>query len=375
MISILFWLFTVAVFIQYGFALFFLFVKQKPLTNTLNIQPPQPVSVIICAKNEADNLQQNLPSILAQRYKNGAAIPFYEVIVVNDCSTDATSAVLNQFCNTHQNLRAIHINPDAPRSLPGKKHALNVGVNAAQNDWLLFTDADCKPADEDWIGQMTGPFRSNKQIVVGYGKYNHAKGLLNAFTRWETIHTFLQYSSYTKAGRPYMAVGRNLACTKNIWLKAQEAHFWTKLPSGDDDLLMQAMANRENTAIIDSPHSFTLTNAKTTWTDWMRQKQRHMSTGKYYKPVIKGLLSIYASSHALVWLLFPVLVCLSYQTSAVIAAMLARCILLWSAWAITSNKLQEKGLVFYFPFFDFGWMIYNFAFSPYIIWKNKKQWT
>src|SRR6185312_16266737 len=107
------------------------------------------------------------------------------------------------------------------RNLQGKKFALSYGVVYAKNDWLLLTDADCAPTSNRWLEQMVAPLAAGKEIVAGYGGYNKTWGLLNAFIRWETLHTFLQYSAYSLAGKPYMAVGRNLACTKDILLKAQ----------------------------------------------------------------------------------------------------------------------------------------------------------
>lgn len=357
---------------QLAYDVFFLVSVPKPFAAepTSSI----PVSVIICAKNEADNLRLNLPSILTQRYTNEAGKPLYEVIVVNDASTDATQAVLQDMQTLYPYLRVVHIPANEPHNLPGKKYALNKGIVHATNEHLLFTDADCTPASEEWLRLMTAPLAAGKQIVVGYGKYRQADGLLNSFVRWETVHTFLQYSSYTLAGKPYMAVGRNLACAKDIWLKACQAQVWTKLPSGDDDLLMQTMATGDNTVVIDDPRSFTITNAKKSWGAWVRQKQRHTSTGKYYRPGIIALLSLYAATHAGMWLSFWILLC-TFNPLLIGDIIAVRFIIYAIAFARAANKLEEKGLVAYFLLFDFGWMLYNFAFSPYIIWKNKKQWT
>lgn len=372
LIQILFWVFCLCVALQIAYDVFFLVSGPKPFVAEQTSFTP--VSVIICAKNEAANLRLNLPSILTQRYRNDAGKPLYEVIVVNDASTDDTAAVLEDIKSKYDHLRIITIGANEQRNLPGKKYALNKGVNAATHQHLLFTDADCMPAGDDWLRLMTAPLAAGKQIVVGYGKYRQAGSILNAFVRWETIHTFLQYSSYTLAGKPYMAVGRNLACNKGIWLSAEKAHIWSQLPSGDDDLLMQTMATGDNTVIIADPAAFTLTDAKTTWSSWARQKQRHMSTGKYYRPDIKALLSIYASSHAAMWLSFTVL--LFMFNPVIVGDIIAvRFFIYGIGFSWRANKLQEKDLTPYLLLFDFGWMLYNFALSPYIIWKNKKQWT
>ncbi len=359
---------------QGGYAIyFFMRIFCLPVSKSSQVKEHFPVSIIICAKNEAANLKKNLPSILSQRYSNDAGKALYEVIVVNDDSDDDTSRVLMELEQQYDNLWDVVIAPDAVRDLQGKKYALSKGVAIAGHDWLLLTDADCIPAGPDWLATMVAPLAAGKQIVAGYGGYNHQPGLLNAFIRWETIHTFLQYSTYALAGIPYMAVGRNLACTKDVFLTVQQSEVWNALPSGDDDLLISIAGTSANTAIVCDEPAFTFSNAKTSWHDWVQQKQRHLSTGKYYKNPAKLLLGVYGISHAALWLCFFALL-FSHHIMPVLVIMLVRCIIYWFLWTVTTIKLHEKKLIYLFPFCDIAWMVYNFAFFPYITWKNKKQW-
>ena len=344
--------------------------------NVLPIHERKPVSIIICAKNEASNLKNNLPVILAQRYSNELGIELYEVIVVNDNSTDDSAQVLQELKLKHSNLEIVNSGISGNPELKGKKHALSIGVTNASHKWLLLTDADCTPSGDQWLELMVAPLAERKEIVAGYGGYYPAKGLLNAFIRWETLHTFVQYSSYALAGRPYMAVGRNLACTKEALIEAQQSPTWNALPSGDDDLLVSIIGNAGNTAIVCDSRAFTRSAAKTTWKEWISQKQRHMSTGKYYKWHIRLSLAVYAISHAISWSLFFVLVFSHNWMVVFIAVYMAfRCLVYWTVWGVASRKLQEKSLIYLFPLFDLGWMVYNFVFFPYITWKNKKTWT
>lgn len=338
--------------------------------------PMQAVSVIICAKNEAESLRCNLPAVLAQRYKNEAGNPLFEVIVVNDCSDDETEAVLMNFEQQHDNLTIVSIDKNEKRKYPGKKHALSRAVAAARHQILLMTDADCMPASGSWIKDMVRPFHRSKgkKIVAGYGKYISEDTLLNSFTRWETVHSYLQMSTYARAGIPYMAVGRNMACKRDVFLKAQASENWGKLPSGDDDLLVAFAGNKNNTSVVTKPSAFTISKAKESWASWMSQKQRHMSTGKYYKFLTKTLLAKYGFSHAIVWVCFIALLFTPYWGEA-LGVMLMRSLTYWVVWQRMACLLGEKKLVRFFPLFDIGWMIYNFVFSPYIIWKNKQQWT
>jgi glycosyltransferase involved in cell wall biosynthesis len=369
-IMFVFGLFVCAIVIQWFYASFFF---KRIFTLSKSAQQPnhQPagVSIIICAKNEATNLLKHLPAILSQKY-NGP----YEVIVINDASGDDTPAVLQDLALTHGNLKIVSSSPSDERILKGKKHALSIGAAAASYDWLLLTDADCQPAGDQWLELMTAPLSQGKEIVAGYGEYEKTGGLLNAFIRWETMHSFLQYSTYALAGNPYMAVGRNMACTKSALLKAQASDIWNELPSGDDDLLVSICGNKHNVAVVSDPLAFTYTEAKATWREWAGQKQRHLSTGKYYKANIKLLLGLYGVSHAIIWAGFFILLCSPFWTMAC-ALLAARCLTYWLIWMNTCMKLKEKSLVYLFPLFDIGWMIYNFAFFPYITWKNKNHWT
>ena len=361
--------------VQCGYVFYF-FSRILLLPRSVPILPTnerKQVSIIICAKNEAHNLKKNLPAILSQRYMNDAGKPLYEVIVVNDASTDETAKVLQQLASQYDNLCDVVIPQDVLRDMPGKKYALSKGLEYAGSEWLLLTDADCKPASDEWLGKMIQPLAAGKEIVAGYGGYNKGKGLLNAFTRWETLHTFLQYSTYTLTGKPYMGVGRNLACTKKALLKAQRSAAWKALPSGDDDLLVNIVGDADNVAIVCDADAFTYSDAKRTIPEWIKQKQRHLSTGKYYKNGVQYLLGAYALSHALIWLLFFGLL-FTAHLQIVVVIMAVRCVLYWFIWATAANKFREIKLSILFPFFDIAWMMYNFAFSPYILWKNKQQW-
>ncbi len=378
---IMFLLFTGAVVVQLGYlAWFFRRVNKLAGATAGPGVTMQRVSVVICARNEAANLSEYLPLVLSQEYATA-----YEVVVVNDASDDNTAEVLAELEQANGHLKVITIPLDADRVLSGKKHALSIGVAGAAYDWLLLTDADCRVAGNGWLAKMVAPLAEGKEIVAGYGGYNPGPGLLNAFVRWETLHTFVQYSTYALTGIPYMAVGRNMACTKQVLNRAQQNEVWNKLPSGDDDLLVSVCGNKRNTAIVYTPEAQTKTDAKAKWDEWARQKRRHLSTGKYYKPVVKRLLGGYALSHAVMWFCFVAFIFTAGGATpeillVAVALMALRCMVYWYCWAFVARRLSEKGrfyslpFAFSFPLFDFGWMIYNFAFFPYIAFKNKMNW-
>lgn len=372
--AILFEIFCTAVIIQLGYLLLFCGkIKPAPLRTALPA-----VSVVICARNEAVNLQQFLPDVLQQEYPED----LFEVIVVDDGSTDATAAVLAALSKQYRQLRVLSLPAGMAKDLPGKKYALAQGIAAATFDTLLLTDADCRPAGKQWLRRMT---EQDTPVVLGYGAYRKEPDLLNLFTRWETVHTCMQYMSYAANEWPYMGVGRNLSYSKNLLQQLEgDTTFqeqYRNTPSGDDDLVISKIARDEPVGLCTGKDGLTISPAKKTWKEWWHQKTRHVSTGKYYPANIKNLLGLYAASHAFCWLGGLLLLVLAlYGVQFPVPAWgigLVFLLRLLPSWINAINwyrKLNEKGLLFFYPLGDLGWALYNVLLSPYILWKNRQAW-
>ena len=168
--------------------------------------------------------------------------------------------------------------------IPGKKFPLSIGIKTAKYEIVLLTDADCVPASELWIEKMQETYDDDTEIVLGYGAFHKKKGLLNKLIRWETFHTALQYFSYTLAGKPYMGVGRNLSYKKTVFFRHKGFSAHNNILSGDDDLFINNAATKKNTKINIDKDAFTLSEPVKSWGQWVKQKTRHYSTGKHYKP-------------------------------------------------------------------------------------------
>ncbi len=240
------------------------------------------ISVVICAHNEDENLKNNLPTILAQQY--GA----WEVIVVNDRSTDLTGKVLEVFQRMHDNLWVVNIVGEKG----SKKQALDAGIKAAKYSTILLTDADCRPQSPHWIQAMANCFDDETDIVLGFSPYQETSGLLNKVIRYETLYTAFLYGGLALLKQPYMGVGRNLAYRKHIYLQAAAPKKHQDTLSGDDDLVINEMANGRNTKICAVNEGIVWSQPKTTWAAWWHQKRRHTSAGVHYKPTTKLLLVI-----------------------------------------------------------------------------------
>lgn len=253
------------------------------------------VSVIISARNEDYNLQNNLPKILEQNYHD------FEVIVVNHASTDDSAMILVEMQNRYPNLKVITIEKDL-NFFSGKKFPLSIGIKSAKNDLLLLTDADCIPDSKNWIQSIVNSYSVNTEVVLGYGPYTKAKGLLNSIIRYDTLMIAIQYFSFALAGKPYMGVGRNLSYRKSLFMKNKGFISHLDIPSGDDDLFIKQVSNKRNTSISLHKNSFVYSEAKTNFGDWIRQKKRHFSTGKMYSLSVKLLLGFFSLSQVLFYI-------------------------------------------------------------------------
>ena len=359
--------FIVAVQLFYYWFFFarLVFYKKK---DTEELNHTNPVSIIICARDESQNLLKNLPSILAQNYATT-----HELIVVNDNSFDDTGYILTEFQKTYKHINVITLNEQA-KFVQGKKFPLSIGIKAAKYELLVLTDADCTPATNEWLQSMQAQFAPHIDIVLGYGAYKKRKGLLNKWIRFETFHTALQYLSYSLAKVPYMGVGRNLAYKKTAFTNAKGFTSHNHIPSGDDDLFVNAAATSTNCTININPNSFTYSTPKSTWSSWIKQKNRHFSTSKYYKPVHKLLLGLYSVAQFLMYPLFVLaLVFCPWQIVLIIFGV--RIVSLAVVWLGAMHKLKEHDLKPWFLLFDIALFFYMLTFAPSLFKKTKTGWN
>jgi len=318
--------------------------------------PSVPISVIISARNEARNLTENLPYILQQNYPN------YEVVVINDCSSDESDLILLDIQREFAHLKVVTITEHA-RYKTGKKFALTLGIKAAKHEHLLFTDADCKPATLNWITRMAAGFTGNTAIVLGYSPYTRTSNFLNPFIRFETLKTAINYLSAALTGNAYMGIGRNLAYTKTLFFNAKGFASHMHVLSGDDDLFVNQNATADNTAIEIHPDTFIYTDAKTTLSGWFRQKKRHMGVGKLYKNKHRRMLSFDAVSGFLFYVLFILCLVFKFEPLLAIGVIVFR----WALQLMVYNKVFKRldcgDLVWSLPFFDMIYYIYLNVFG------------
>jgi len=358
-------IFILALMVQlfYYFYYFFriVFYKERNINEENNN-----VSVIICARNEEENLKLNLPSILEQDYSN------YEVIVVNDCSNDGTEDVLMQFEKKYENLRTTTIKEDK-KFFHSKKLALTIGIKAASYDWLLLTDADCKAASKRWISEMQKYFSNNNSIVLGYGGYEKKKGILNNLIRYDTLFIAIQYFAFALASRPYMGVGRNLAYRKSLFFKNKGFASHYNIDSGDDDLFVNEVANKKNTRVSISVDASTVSVPKEKISEWFRQKKRHMRAGIRYNRKTKRRLFFEVFSRVIFYVTFVLLLVffkeyIYYILGLFMLRLVVQLIVVKSAII----RLNEKNLLLSSLLYDIFLPFLNFSFFVANIFRSNK---
>ncbi|MFI2743894.1 glycosyltransferase [Zhouia sp. PK063] len=369
MIAVLLYAFIAVFFIQLVYYLgFFSKFSFDNATKKTDFTATFPVSIIICAKNEADNLIKNLPYIYNQNYSN------FQVVLINDDSSDNTLDVMEEFELKHPNTKIVNVK-SVEAFWGKKKYALTLGIKAAQHEHLVFTDADCKPISENWLPLICNQFSAQKQIILGYGGYQRKKkSLLNALIRFETVLTAIQYFSFAKLGKPYMGVGRNLAYTKSIFFEAKGFMTHMDILSGDDDLFVNQNAEEKNTAIIHHQESFTISTPKDTWKKWRLQKRRHVTTANHYKSTDQFKLGLFYSSQILFFLLAISLLINLYQWIVVVAIILIRELVFYLVVGKAAQKLQEKYLIWALPFYEIALIFFQFTIFIHNLFSKPTHW-
>lgn len=333
--------------------------------------PRQGISVIICAWNELDNLRELLPMLEDQDY------PLYEVLVIDDRSTDGTGAFLEDYCRGSSCVRTVPIKKEYDH-ITTKKYAVTIGQKHARYQTSLMTDADCRPSGRKWISSMMGRMEEQKEIVLGFSPYLEEKGLLNWFIRCETFYTAVQYFSFASYGMAYMGVGRNLMYRKELFFRNKGFYTHGNVLGGDDDLFINEVAGRQNTACNLDPDSFMYSVPKRTWHEWFVQKKRHLGVGKFYRKRFKLLLGLLAVSHIFTWVAaignvaWALLAKDSYLLAGTAVLFGARWMLQWVVLAMVNRRLGTTVGSFFIPLMDFALFLYYMVMGGYNVFRKEQ---
>lgn len=326
------------------------------------------VSVIICANNELKNLQSNLKFFLDQDY------PDFEIIVIDDRSSDGTYDYLFNLKGKEKSLRMMHID-ETPNHINNKKYAITLGIKAAKHDVILLSDADCRPVGDQWIKGMTAPFANKPtQLVLGYSQYFKKKGALNALIRYDTLWTGLQYLGFALLGKPYMGVGRNLAYRKSLFLDSNGFGRYQHVTGGDDDLFVKEHAKRNNTSVVLSPETIIYSEPKTTWKAFSLQKKRHIFVGKLYNAGDKISLGlIFVAKILTIASFIPVILSGIYPFFSVLILLVTYSMLL-AAILLFKKRSGDEHAIWQSPLLDIMHIFYYLTTGVKVLFAKRVRW-
>lgn len=342
MLNIIFFLFIGIALIQVAY---YLAVLGRFAWAKLQVTSPKriSVSVIVCAKNEAEKARQYVPLLAEQDY------PDYELVLIDDASSDETLDVFEEFEKQYPHIRLVKVENNEA-FWGNKKYALTLGIKAARKDYLLFTDADCYPVSKDWISKMSSNFTMSKTIVLGYGAYEKVKNsFLNKIIRFDAMLWASQYFAWAKLGRPFAGEGRNLAYKRDEFFRVNGFIDHMNIRTGEDTLFINQSANKKNTTICFDPESFTYSEARSTFKGWLMQKRRRAYTMTFVGGGNGFMVQLFHSSQLLFIVLAVILLSLQVNWMIVAPIVAFRYLISWLVLGYSAARLKEKDVLYWYP--------------------------
>lgn len=250
--------------------------RERKGTAVFAVSQP-PVSVVLYAHNQSDALLRNLPEFFNQQYPN------FEVIVVDDASTDETPEVLKMMEQRYDHL--IHTHQDEEmRTISRRKLALTLGVKAAHGDIILMTQAQCAPSSDKWISSMVRNFTEGIDFVLGPVAYENRSGFMSRFYSYDLLQRLITLFGLTLAVRPYAGWGTNLAFRKEMFFANHNEGFASHLNiyPGEDDLFVANVCSRHNVMAECSSSAMMIDQQSPLSYGWRRDRRNRAFTSQRY---------------------------------------------------------------------------------------------
>ena len=324
------------------------------------------VSVIICARNENENLKKFLPSVLNQKY------PSFEVIVVNDGSTDGTKKTLNEDFKEFSNLCVLDF--ELEKQSLGKKQVLEYGIENAKGDYLVMTDADCIPSSLFWLVGMVNGFANKSELVLGVGMYENKGGFINRFIQLDTVFIIIQYISFALSGFPYMSVGRNVAYKKTLFQNVGGFKSHYDVAGGDDDIIINEMPKSTKINVVYSSDCHTTSVPKTTWKSFINQKSRHISASLKYNKINLLFLGVSYFFTTFWYLSFLLMICYSSRLGIVLTIVVLKKLTLYTIFRRIFAKIGIAKLMLVSLFMDIMSIFVHILATINSLKPNKGKW-
>ncbi len=254
------------------------------------------ISVVIAAKNEEKRLQPLLKSLTALNYP----LDKYEIILVDDASTDATAKILNTEAAKHTNWKVLRRKEVSDR-YHAKKMALALAIESAKGELIFTTDADCQ-VPPNWLEVMSRYFNENTQMVLGYSPLEVTNQYWDILLKFDNLFSVIVSAAPTMLGFPISSVGRNMAFRRSAYEKIGGYASLTKFRSGDDIHLTERMRDNVDGTITFCAHPETFVRTKPPETRKEIYQQQIRKNSKILDKSLKS--AVFSVSLLLTYLLF-----------------------------------------------------------------------
>jgi len=275
---------TALVIISVNLFLFFFLIKEDKKCGC-NVNNPG-FSIVVAAKNEIKNLQGLLDSLGRLDYPKDK----YEIIISDDNSDDGSLEWLTAQIKNRSNIKVVSAKE---KKLPGKKGALEAGAAIAKFEYILITDADCRP-EPNWIKSFACKFSQGYDAVFGAAPFLEGNSFVNKIARFENLRSSILTFALCNVNLPYSAAARSFGYTKSLYNKINGYKNTTDTLSGDDDLFIrEALKAGARIGCFAEKGSMVFSKTKSTFKDYFNQKARHTSTSNYYLLKHKIILGLW----------------------------------------------------------------------------------
>lgn len=291
------------------------------------------VSVIIIAKNESENLANNLPLILTQDYPN------YEVVVVNEGSTDDSFFLLEKL--SKEDSKLYHTFSTVSEDLNSNRRrilSMTIGIKAARNEILLFTEASSSPISNQWISSMMKALEPEKDIVLGYSLLDMKNFCWCKIAKFDNLMFSLQYLSMALKNKPFIGVYRNIAYRKHLFFDNKGFSSTLSFDYAEEIFLNRIMTDN-NTSIAKTKQSFTSTKIEN-FSSWKNLKTSYLRAKSHFKQFTPKIFSLETTSRYLL-LLFAISL-ITYCTIIHLWIYVAICIILLIINEVIQIKVLKK---------------------------------
>ena len=261
-------------------------------------------SVIIPARNEADNIESCLNSVLKQDYPQDK----FEVIVVDDGSEDDTLEIAQRFTQIDDRVRAVSLD-DPPEGISPKKYAVSRGIEVATGEIIVTTDADCL-VGPGWLQGLNRYLEDDVGMVVGYTDYRKKRAF---FSNLEALDYFSHRACAAGAVTaviPFTSTASNLAYRTTLFQEVGKFEEVGKWISGDDDLLLQLVRTKTKWKIVPatSADTYVTTDGSRSFSEFLSGRIRWASKGTAYGGKISTFLKATVGLYLLFLILLPLAV-------------------------------------------------------------------